>query len=203
MKKVGQPAIFPPSRSVEILAVHVKPCKKYSEKATSPKKEEKHVWLSGRLHIEGRLNEGPRLQRKHKDENVVLYCGEFVHCIVYTVCCMFLSPTRREELPHGGSLPGLCTYYLQPWRSTAHSLRSFRTCTTIHKCIWKAATCHANSCCCFRCCFSHSAHWLPARKKLLYMVANPARGLLNREKKGKEKVWQSPPPPCALLVRRK
>ena len=24
------------------------------------------IWLSGRLHIEGRLNEGPRLQRKHK-----------------------------------------------------------------------------------------------------------------------------------------
>ena len=37
--------------------------------------------------------------------------------------------------------------------------------------------------------FSHSAHWLPARKKLLYTVANPARGLLNREKK-KRKVWQ-------------
>ena len=43
--------------------------KKYSEKATSPKKEKKHVWLSGRLHIEGRLNKGPRLQRKYKDEN--------------------------------------------------------------------------------------------------------------------------------------
>ena len=27
-----------------------------------------HMWLSGRLHIEGRLNEGPRLQRKHEDE---------------------------------------------------------------------------------------------------------------------------------------
>ena len=35
--------------------------------------------------------------------------------------------------------------------------------------------------CC--CCFSHSAHWLPTRKKLFYTVANPARGLLNREKK--------------------
>ena len=47
--------------------------KKYSEKATSKKKQGKknkhHVRLSGRLHIEGRLNEGPRLQRKHKDEN--------------------------------------------------------------------------------------------------------------------------------------
>ena len=55
------------------------------------------------------------------------------------------------------------------------------------------------------CYFSHSAHWLPTRKKLLYTVANPARGLLNREKKEKEKVWQRnpPPPPRALLVRRK
>ena len=33
------------------------------------KGKKKHVWLSGRLHIEGRLNEGPRLQRKHKYEN--------------------------------------------------------------------------------------------------------------------------------------
>ena len=38
------------------------------------------------------------------------------------------------------------------------------------------------------CCSSHSAHWLPTRKKLLYtVVANPARGLLNREKKKKKK----------------
>ena len=36
------------------------------------------------------------------------------------------------------------------------------------------------------CCFSHSAHWLPTRKKVLYTVANPARGLLNREKKEKK-----------------
>ena len=28
-----------------------------------------HVWLSGRLHIKGRLNEGPRLRQKHEDEN--------------------------------------------------------------------------------------------------------------------------------------
>ena len=32
-------------------------------------------------------------------------------------------------------------------------------------------------------------------KKLLYTVANPARGLLNRGKK-KKKVWQRPPPPA-------
>ena len=50
--------------------------------------------------------------------------------------------------------------------------------------------------CC--CCFSHSAHWLPTRKKLLYTVANPALGLLNRGEKKEE----PPPPPRALLVRR-
>ena len=53
--------------------------KKYLEKATaSPnkqkekrkkKREKKNAWLSGRLRIEGRSNGGPRLQRKHKDEN--------------------------------------------------------------------------------------------------------------------------------------
>ena len=45
------------------------------------------------------------------------------------------------------------------------------------------------------CCFSHSAYWLPTRKKLLSTVANPARGLLNREKKRerKEKVKQHTP----------
>ena len=44
----------------------------YKEKAEKYKKilrKSGHVWLSGRLHIEGRLNQGPRLQRKHKDEN--------------------------------------------------------------------------------------------------------------------------------------
>ena len=37
----------------------------------SKRKKERNtcVWLLRRLHIEGRLNEGPRLQRKHKDEN--------------------------------------------------------------------------------------------------------------------------------------
>ena len=59
--------------------------KKYSEKATSPnkrkrkkekgkkkkekRKRKKHVWLSGRLHIDGRLDEVPRLKQKHRDEN--------------------------------------------------------------------------------------------------------------------------------------
>ena len=42
-------------------------------------------------------------------------------------------------------------------------------------------------------------------EKLLYTVANPACGLLNREKRTKEKVWQHTPPPHppTLLVRRK
>ena len=38
------------------------------------------------------------------------------------------------------------------------------------------------------------------KKTVLYTVANPARGLLNREKRTKEKVWQHtplPPPPCS------
>ena len=58
-------------------------------------------------------------------------------------------------------------------------------------------------CCC--CCFSHSAYWLPTRKKLLYTVANPARGLLNREKRTKEKVWQhaSPPTPRTAKITRR
>ena len=63
-------------------------------------------------------------------------------------------------------------------------------------------------CCC--CCFSHSAHWLPTRKKLLYTVANSARGLLNRQKKKKKTSGSAPPsptppppPPRALLVRKK
>ena len=33
------------------------------------KKRRKKVWLPRRLHIEGRLNEEPRLQRKHRDEH--------------------------------------------------------------------------------------------------------------------------------------
>ena len=43
--------------------------KKTKEKKKKEKKREKDVWLSGRLHIEGRSNGGPRLQGKHKDEN--------------------------------------------------------------------------------------------------------------------------------------
>ena len=38
-------------------------------------------------------------------------------------------------------------------------------------------------------------------EKLLYTVANPARGLLNREKRTKEKVWQHTPPPTPHTAR--
>ena len=38
-------------------------------------------------------------------------------------------------------------------------------------------------------CFLHAAYCLPTRKKLLYTVANPAHGLVNKEKKKKKKVW--------------
>ena len=45
---------------------------KILENAKSPNKQKekrkKHAWLSGRLHIEGRLNEGPRPQQNYQDE---------------------------------------------------------------------------------------------------------------------------------------
>ena len=37
-------------------------------KKRKKRKRKKHAWLTECLHIEGRLNEGPRLQRKHSDE---------------------------------------------------------------------------------------------------------------------------------------
>ena len=45
--------------------------KKNSEKSDISKKNKKHVWLSARLRIEGRLNEGPRLQRSIGTKNEV------------------------------------------------------------------------------------------------------------------------------------
>ena len=54
-------------------------------------------------------------------------------------------------------------------------------------------------CCC--CCFSHSA-LVANPKKLLYKVANPARGLLNREKRTKENIWQRIPPSSTLHAAR-
>ena len=41
------------------------------------------------------------------------------------------------------------------------------------------------------------------RKKLLYTVANPARGLLNREKKRKSLAAPPPPPPRAARSEKK
>ena len=49
--------------------------------------------------------------------------------------------------------------------------------------------------------FSHSAYWLPTRRKRLYTVANPARGLLNREKRTKRKSLAAPPPPAPHAAR--
>ena len=37
-------------------------------------------------------------------------------------------------------------------------------------------------------------------EKTLYMIANPARGLLNREEKTKEKVWQHTLPTLRVLI---
>ena len=59
---------------------NAKMVKKILGKSDPQKNKKKHVWLSGRLHIEGRLKEGPRLQRKHKDENEV-------HCCVFSGLC--------------------------------------------------------------------------------------------------------------------
>ena len=61
----------------------------------------------------------------------------------------------------------------------------------------------ASCCCCCLLLFLTFSALVANPKKLLYTVANPARGLVNRGKKEK-KVWQRPPPPArALLVRRK
>ena len=54
--------------------------------------------------------------------------------------------------------------------------------------------------CC--CCLSHSAYWLPARKKLLYTVANPALVVCWTGKgKKKKKSGSAPPPPPARAAR--
>ena len=57
----------------------------------------------------------------------------------------------------------------------------------------------SSSCCCCWWWFSHSARWLPARKKLLYTVANPARGLLNREQYMNSLTGLSLSPSCPRL----
>ena len=61
----------------------------------------------------------------------------------------------------------------------------------IKGCKYKTSSRHLNGCY-----FSHSAYWLPIRKNYLnYTVVNPTRGLLNREKKEKEKAAH-PSPRC-------
>ena len=56
--------------------------------------------------------------------------GGYVQCIHSLLYVLDnVTNTRRQRLRHIGPLPTLCTY-VQPWGSTAHGLRSFRTCTT-------------------------------------------------------------------------
>ena len=43
--------------------------------------------------------------------------------------------------------------------------------------------------------YPNTVYWMPTRKKLLYTVANPARGLLNREKNKIKSLAVYPPPP--------
>ena len=61
----------------------------------------------------------------------------------------------------------------------------------------KHCRCGGKSVCLFVCLFLTFSVLVANPKKLLYTVANPARGLLNREKRTKEKVWQhtTPHPP--------
>ena len=64
------------------------------EKSDISKKKKKHVWLLGLLHIEGRLNEGSRLQRrKHKDENKAKQNKRNIRDIRYDIC----KPNARGQ----------------------------------------------------------------------------------------------------------
>ena len=47
----------------------------------------------------------------------------------------------------------------------------------------------------FCCCFSHSAHWLPTRKKTTLHGGQSRSWSAEQGKKEKEKVWQRTPPP--------
>ena len=85
---------------------------------------------------------------------------------------------------------------IRPPRVTSHTILT----RTIFSCMYFIPNCRGRF---ISSLTTHSAHWLPTRKKTLYTVANPARGLLNREKKKKKKSGSAPPPPRALLVRRK
>ena len=86
------------------------------------------------------------------------------------------------------------------WGLALH--RMFRTARLFQRAYYIQMT-HYNCCCLLL--FLTFSVLVANPKKLLYTVANPARGLLNREKRTKEKDWQHtpPPPPPTLLVRRK
>ena len=59
--------------------------------------------------------------------------------------------------------------------------------------------------CCCCCCFSHSAHWLPTRKKQKTTLHGGQSRSWSAEQGKKKKSGSAPPPPPAraLLVRRK
>ena len=87
---------------------------KYSEKATPPRqrkeKGEKHVWLSGRLHIDELLNEGPRLQWKHKDEHETKEKD---------------GMTSADQTPGGYKFAPLVAINSQQWRANQHESACF------------------------------------------------------------------------------
>ena len=85
---------------------------KLLQKSTSPKKKKKHVWLSGRLRIEGRLNEGPRIQRKHKDENEAKQNKHNTRERRHDIC----KPNARKFAPLVAS---------QQWRANQHEPACF------------------------------------------------------------------------------
>ena len=67
----------------------------------------------------------------------------------------------------------------------------------------RSALRYTGCCCCCCCCcllFITFSVLVANPKQLLYTVANPARGLLNREYKTKEKVAPPPRPPAAVSV---
>ena len=91
--------------------------------------------------------------------------------------CMYVMVHHDARLP-----PNYCNMTL-PACDIYRNNPCFSITVHAYICIFIASlVSHSISCCCCCCCFSHSAHWLPTRKKLLYPVANPARGLLNRDK---------------------
>ena len=102
-------------------------------------------------------------------------------------------PKHPEICPiSGGGKPRAQIFMTPPLRRDIYVYISPRSFVCLVVLSWSMHSSSKACCCC--CCFSHSAHWLPTRKKLLYTMANPARGLLNREKnKGNGHKWVYPP----------